>query len=121
MPFPSGGQLLLNGYGMRPGSAVLRTEMETGPPKQAKIKSQVMVGRPVQYLYTETELQAFETWFRGTECNWGASWFDWTDPRDGVAKQMRIVDGLYDVTPHNETEGAPLKWIVSLNLENWES
>ncbi len=121
MAFPNGGELLLNGYGMRPASAVLRTAMESGPPKQAKIKSRVMVVRPVQYIYTETELQAFETWFSGTECNRGASWFDWTDPRDGAAKQVRIIKGEYGVLPHNESEGAPLKWIVSFNIENWES
>lgn len=113
------GKLVLDGYGERPESAVLRTDMETGPPKQAMLRSRVMVKRNITMLYTKSEYQSFLTWFRDTTAR-GANFFFWTDPRDGVSKLARIINGEYEARSYVATEGADLSWEVSLQLETWE-
>jgi len=120
MAFPSIGQLLLSGYGERPQSAIQRTDMESGPPKQARVRSRVIVARPVRYQFTAAEVVTFETWFRGVECNYGAGWFDWNDPRTGTLKQARIVNGDYQIDAVSGGEGAPLQYQVGMTLESWE-
>lgn len=120
MAFPNYGKLLLSPHGSKPGSAIQRTEFETGPAKQTKIRSRVSVERAIAIQYTVDELVSFETWFRGAECNWGAGWFDWTDPRDGQVKQARVLNGEYDTNTVSAGEGAPLEHIVGLKLEYME-
>jgi len=120
MAFPSYGKLLLSPHSSKPGSAVQRTEFESGPPKQIKTRSRVAVERSLSIQFTSTELDSFETWFRGAECNWGAGWFDWADPRDGQVKQARVLNGEYDTTAVSAGEGAPVEYLISIKLEHME-
>ncbi|HFD81045.1 MAG TPA: hypothetical protein ENK05_11755 [Gammaproteobacteria bacterium] len=121
--FPSYGKLVLQDYGETPNPAVLRTEMEGGPPKQAQILSRVMVIRPVTMIYSASEFASFKTWFRDQIAR-GADWFDWTDPVDGQLKQARIVSSQqqpsWQATPFTESPGAPLSWEVRMQIETWE-
>lgn len=121
MTFPIYGELLIQSSGGEPASTVRRTEFESGPSKQSKFKSQAEVKKPLSILYTQAELTDFETWFRGTECNWGAGWFDWLDYRDGTTKQARILNGeyTYDVEPIQK--GAEIKYRLNTTLEVLES
>jgi hypothetical protein len=118
--FPNYGKLLLPGYGEDPESAVDRTQMESGPPKQAMVRSRVMVSRPVVMLFTASEYASFKTWFR-TDVARGADWFDWTDPADGATRQARIVDGRYRANAFAESPGAPLSWEVAMVIETWDA
>lgn len=121
MPFPSTGKLSLSGYSEKPESALLRSEMESGPAKQALIKSRVMVERSITLHYSFAEYAAFKAWFKSTDCNRGASWFDWLDPIDGATKQARLKNGDYDALPRSGGEGAVLEWDVSMIIETWDS
>ena len=116
MAFPSYGKLLRDGYSENPRPAVLRTSMESGPPKQTKIQSRVMVERPVVYQFTLTEKGTFWTWFTST-INYGADWFDWTDPVDGVTKAARIVGGQIGWQPVSHRGGS---WRAAFTLETWQ-
>lgn len=118
--FPAYGQLLLDGHGETPESALLRTDMEGGPPKQIKIKSRVMVARPVAYLFSATEYSQFKIWHRDT-INRGADWFDWVEPVDGTTVQARIVGGAYTARAERGTPGAELTFRVDLTLESWDA
>lgn len=113
------GKLLLRDYGEKPQTALLRTDMESGPPKQARVRSKQLVQRPVIIDYSNAEYATFKTWFSGT-LSYGANWFFWTDPRDGVSKQVRIVNGDYEAKSYVTSEGDGLRWEVSLALESWE-
>lgn len=114
--FPSYAVPLIEGYGERPEPAVERTEMESGPPKQMRVRSRALVTRPVKYLLaSQADYAAFMAWFRDT-LGAGADWFDWTDPRDGVTKKARIVGGKLDARPTVKTLA---RWIVSFELETW--
>ncbi|MDP1886640.1 hypothetical protein [Polaromonas sp.] len=79
--------------GEEPASAVMRSEMERGVPKQRRISADVMVTQETT-VYFDTKQQAidWETWFY-TTINAGADWFDWPDLRTGTTLQARIVGG----------------------------
>jgi hypothetical protein len=120
--FPSYGKLLLGGFSEAPASALIRTEMEGGLPKQAKVRARVMVTRAVAMDYSMSEFESFKVWFRDT-IKRGADWFDWIDPLDGVTKLARIVaaDPAFTAQPTTFSEGAPLRWTVKFNLETWDA
>ncbi len=120
MAFPTYGTTLLAGFAGQPESVVSRTEFETGPAKQYKLKSQTGVRRDPAIQYSDSEFASFESWFRGAECNWGAGWFDWTDPRDGQTKTARVFGGDYQYRSESSGEGGPLHWVVTLQLEVME-
>lgn len=117
MAFPTYGTLLQANNPGKPEPAVIRSEFESGPARQYKTKSRTAVMRPLSIVYTDTELGSFETWFRGSECDWGVNWFDWEDYRDGTTKQARIYQGDYQYHHIDAGEGAPLKYQVDLTLE----
>ena len=106
---------LIDGYSEQRESALLRTEMESGPPKQAKIKSRVMITRAVTILLeTRSDYLAFIAWF-SNDIDEGAAWFDWTDPVSDTVKQARFVgEGL-------EAAGANAlsSWSITAKLETW--
>ena len=114
---PSYAKILLEGFAEQRESALIRTEMESGPPKQARIKSRVMVTRPVQIrLDTLTDYKSFITWFRD-DIHEGADWFDWVDPVSGTTKSVRFNGGSLDAAPVASTSSA---WVIrGLKLEGW--
>lgn len=114
--FPSYADILYEGFSQARESALIRTEMDSGPPRQAKIKSRVMLTRSVSiYLPSKTALADFESWFQN-DINYGASWFNFTDPITGSTVQARFVDGGYTITPMS----AKLNhWKLTTKIETW--
>ena len=112
---PTYAKILASGYAEQRESAVLRTEMESGPPKQAKIKSRVMVVRPVNVLIqSRADYLSFVDWFV-EDLNEGSAWFDFTDPVTNTVKQARFVGGGLEATPQ---AGLTL-WTIPLKIETW--
>ena len=114
---PSYAKILVEGFGEQRESALMRTEMESGPPKQAKIKSRVMITRPVSiYIDTLDNYKLFVTWFSVT-INEGSDWFDWTDTVSGTTKSVRFNGGGMDAFPVGKIDGP---WTIrGLKLEGW--
>lgn len=116
--FPAYATLWMDGFSEKTvPPAVLRTEMETGPPKQIKIRSRAMIHRSVVYaVYSKADYLAFKDWVK-TTLNRGTDWFDWTDPVDGSLKSARIVNGDISGEPKD-----PMLtwWTISFTLETWE-
>lgn len=116
--FPSYARVLLAGFNQARESGVTRTQMESGPPKQLKTKSRVLVTRSVRVLFnSKTDFLTFVTWFQST-VNFGADWFTWTDPVDGVSKNARIVGSLGREAPVAGGDGA---WSVDAQIETWSA
>lgn len=114
--FPSYAQILYNGYSQKKESALLRTEMDSGPPKQAMVKSKVMIVRSVKiYLASKANFNSFETWY-DTDLSNGALWFDFVDPVSGSTIQARFRDGGYTAQPMTP---AMQDWEVSAQIESW--
>lgn len=49
---PATAKILFDGFSEQRESALMRTEMESGPPRQVKTKSRVMIKRPVSLLFS---------------------------------------------------------------------
>lgn len=114
--FPSYVAIRLEGFSEKRESALLRSDMESGPAKQARIKTTVLVTRPVRLIFrTKTDYLSFLSWF-STNINEGADWFTWTDPVSGSAKTARFAAGGLDAAPVAGTLGY---WVVATSIETW--
>jgi hypothetical protein len=115
--FPAYAVLLKDGFSRQRESAVERTPMEDGMQKQLRTKSRVLLKRPLTYGFASlADYNSFITWFQ-TDVDYGAMWFDWTDPVDSTLKTARIEGGqLRDERPDNATL---TYWVVTFTLETW--
>lgn len=114
--FPEYANILYSGYSKKRESSLLRTEMDSGPPKQARIKSNVMEVHSVKiYLSSKENYQYFESWYESDIAD-GASWFDFTDPITGSTIQARFRDGGYTATPMTPDME---NWEISAQIEVW--
>lgn len=113
---PTTAQILINGFAEQRESALMRTEMESGPPKQARVKSRVMVTRPVVLRFdTRADYLAFIVWYRDT-IHEGADWFDFIDPVTNTTRSGRFT-GSIEAAPAGIMSGL---WLVKgLKLEAW--
>lgn len=113
---PSYAKILLDGFSQKRGSALLRSEMESGPPRQSRIKTRVMVTRSVIIrLANLDEFNQFEQWY-SDEINEGASWFEFDDPVSQTSKAARFVDGGYSASPVGDVA---MGWKISAQIETW--
>lgn len=116
--FPNYVSLTRKGFGRERGAAAVRTPMESGPPKQRKVRSRVLVKRALTYLAESlANYNSFMTWFQD-DIDEGAVWFDWTDPLDSQTKSARIVAGTLK---DQLVGGALAKWEISFVLETWSA
>jgi hypothetical protein len=116
--FPAYALLQFEGFDERPQDAVLRTNMESGPAKQAVLQSRVMIQRQVSYiLLSNADYQSFKTFVR-TTLHMGVDWFDWTDPSDTLVKQGRIVNGYSGITFQPRRKNLS-RWTATFQLETW--
>ncbi len=112
---PSYAKLLKQDFAENRESAILRTEMEDGPAKQARIRSRVLVTRPVNLLFnSKVDYLAFLDWF-STDLSEGALWFDFVDPVRQTTRSGRFVgDGL------KAQPVAGLRcWVIPMQIETW--
>lgn len=110
--FPSG-KLTASGFKRKRESNVLRSDMESGPAKQALLASQDYLRFPVIYLFTKAEYEAFDSWVKNTINVVGE--FDWTEPLNDTVVTARIVNGdISDASPLNPHMA---DWIVKFALE----
>lgn len=115
--FPSYAKILRDGFAEQRESALMRTEMESGPPKQAKVKSRVMLTRPVSIrLDSKADYLSFVEWFK-TDLAEGSAWFSWADPVSGSTLQVRFVGGGLDAYP---VAALGAHWVIrGLKIEGW--
>lgn len=115
---PTYALIQFDGFAEQREPASIRTEMESGPPRQAKIKSRVMVRRPVSLLFkSRANYQAFIEWF-SKDLNEGNNWFSFLDPVSGTNKTGRFVSSTVEGKPLN---AALTWWSIKLQIEVWGS
>lgn len=115
--WPAYAEIKLDGFGLEPESALLRTDMESGPPLQTRTKSRVMV--PMQMIVrfmSKASLLDFLDWWRD-DLGLGAGWFDFTHPVTGLTVQARIAGGKLG---RYEPAGSLDRWHMPLTLEYWD-
>ena len=110
--FPSG-QITHSGFKYALKKDVLRTPMDSGPPKQALRSSRKYKEFDVTYNFTKTEFILFNNFVENT-INFVES-FDWTDPLSEGVVTARIIGGdisdARPLNPHLEN------WIVRMRFE----
>jgi hypothetical protein len=107
------------GFSQARQPAVLRTDMESGPPKQSKVLSRVLVTRNVRLMVkTKADYASFITWFT-SDLTRGSEWFNWADPVDGATKLGRFVGGVLG----GETPLRPQMdyWEITAQIETWDA
>lgn len=72
LPLPS-----VEGYGVSPQEAVLRTEMESGPARQRRRFRQTPTRINVRWLFGEYQFALFEAWYK-FHADEGGQWFEIT-------------------------------------------
>ena len=70
LPLPT-----IEGYGIRPGEAILRTEMEAGPARQRRRFTNVPSRITVRWVMRAEQFLLFEAWYRWAAAEGGA-WFE---------------------------------------------
>jgi len=118
MAFPhSYAKILAEGYDKNRPSAVSRSEMEDGMVKQLRTKARVLVKRNMTISVASlSDYQAFIAWYQN-DVDYGALWFDFTDPEDSVVKFARIVLQLNSERP---LVGLG-QWRISAVIETWSN
>lgn len=66
---------LQEGFGLKPVSPLLRTELTSGRARQRRLYTSTPTQASVAWLFTDPESQLFEAWFRDTIKD-GADWFN---------------------------------------------
>ena len=112
--FPTGGKITFSGFKRQRVASVVRSDMESGPAKQALRASRGYIRFPVTYLFTAAEYTAFDTWVKNTINFVGV--FDWVDPYTGTTHtDARIIEGnINDATPLNPHMA---DWVVKFQIE----
>lgn len=70
LPLPS-----IQGYGVHPGEAILRTEMEAGPARQRRRYTQVPSRIAARWVFRREQFALFEAWYRW-HAKEGGEWFE---------------------------------------------
>lgn len=108
--------ILFADYQQSRESALLRTQMESGPPRQVKIKSRIMTTIQARlYIDSNAEYQQFLTWYR-EEIQEGALFFQFIDPLTSTTIEGRFVDGGFVSVPLSSSMN---KWEVRTSIEYW--
>jgi len=116
--FPAYARPQFGNFVINRATAVIRTSMESGPAKQTKVKSRVLVSITTDVDFSSrADYQRFIAWY-SVDLNYGADWFNWTDPVDHVVKPARIVNLL-----NQEVPLVPMldRWRISMVLETWSA
>lgn len=118
LTLPSTAKILFEGFSEQRESALLRTEMESGPPRQVKTKHRVMVKRPLSLLFsTKADYLDFLSWY-ATDINEGADWFEMINPVTATTMTVRFISGTLTGQPVNN---GLTRWVIKAQIEAWGS
>ena len=115
---PSYVKISFDGFTIKKETGILRTEFETGPPRQARVKSRTMKTRSVNlFIDSKANFLLFETWF-DDELEQGALFFNMTDPVSGNTIEARFVGGVYTAQPMSAKLDL---WQINCQIESWSA
>jgi len=87
---------LIQGYQESRQSGVVRTQMDTGPPKARRRFDATITEFQIKLRLTTSQISTLESFFE-VDLDYGALRFDWTHPRTDNAVQFRFT-GTYQVS-----------------------
>ncbi|GHU34213.1 hypothetical protein AGMMS50256_27520 [Betaproteobacteria bacterium] len=117
--WPDYAKVLLESYSESRESALIRTEMESGPPKQARVRSRVMITRNITAAFaSDADYLAFLDWY-SNDIDEGALWFEFFDDvRNSIVLARFAEGGLQANAIRKPSEGIYI-WELPCKLESW--
>lgn len=109
---------LQDGYGFKPVSPLLRTQLTSGRARQRRQYTSTPTSASVTWMFTtDAQSQLFEAWYRDAITD-GADWFlmRLQTPRGVEDYKCRFTDDMYE----GPTLVAPIYWQYTATLELWE-
>ncbi len=96
---------------------VLRTPWEDGASRQARVRTAALRTRAITVLIdSDADAVRFRAWLAAH----AHVWFAWTDPEDGVTRQVRVRDGRAGATLRADVSAAGVRrWTGRLVLEGF--
>ena len=107
LPLPS-----IEGYGLHPGEAILRTEMEAGPARQRRRYTQVPSRISVRWTFRRDQFALFEAWYRW-HAKEGGEWFE-IELLGGIG--MSVHEARF-TKPFDAKPRSGILWEVTSELE----
>jgi hypothetical protein len=105
---------LLNGYGMEPQDAVIKTNMEAGPKRYRKRFTAVPYDLELSFVMTAAQMAIFKDFWHN-QINLGADWFTFNGLNLGNG--FTVNSEVHAVMPYKASLIDPLKWQVNLSIE----
>jgi hypothetical protein len=105
--------VFVDGYDEKFPNAVLRTDMDAGPPKQRRRFTAAVKPMTVVVGLTRDQVESLESFFEDT-LGMGAISFDWVHPRTQADVTLRFVGGT---PPEVKPEPGAARWQATLTLE----
>ena len=114
MAWPAYAQILGDGYGLGRDTDVERTAFDDGLVDQEKRFTSALRTRQVRgWLKSDADLVTFKTWAASD----AHTWFAWTDPEDGTAREVRVRGGQGGISYAARVRGGRRTWDFALELE----
>ena len=109
-------QISFDGFSVKKESGIIRTEFESGPPRQARFKYRTMRTMSARlFIESKSNFLLFQTWFED-DLEQGALFFDMTDPISGATIEARFVGGSYSAEPVSPSME---QWRITCQIESW--
>ncbi|EJO7683703.1 hypothetical protein NUL40_004216 [Escherichia coli] len=108
---------LQEGFGMKPVSPLLRTELTSGRARQRRLYTSTPTQASVAWLFTDPQAQLFEAWYRDTITD-GADWFN-MPLRSPLGNTDIYVCRFTDIYEGPTIEGGNY-WRYTATLELWD-
>jgi hypothetical protein len=117
--WPDYAKVLMEQYSESRESALIRTEMESGPPKQARVRSRVMIQRKLTAAFaSDADYLAFLDWY-ADDIEEGALWFEFFDDVREAVVLARFVEGGLHANAIRKPSEAVFIWELPCKLETW--
>lgn len=106
-----------NSYNYRPQNALIRTDMDTGPPKVRRRFTAITKDHSGTIIMDTTEKESFETWFY-TTAGFGSEEFTITNPQDDADTiTCRFKSGNGEPLYNIKQNGGTLDWEIQFTME----
>ena len=103
-----------DGYGAGQDTDVARTPFDDGLVRQERrFTAALGVRRITANLVDDADFRSFRVWAAAN----AHRWFAWTDPEDGVAREVRVRGGAGGIDYRAHAVGGRRWWEASLELE----
>lgn len=103
-----------DGYGVRQDPDVRRTPLDDGLVRQEKsYDSALDVRRITAHLGDDEALGRFRAWAK----EHAHRWFAWSDPEDGLVREVRVRGGAGGIEYRARVQGGRRRWVLICELE----